>query len=569
MSATATSSGSSGSKLSKIILASFIFLWLPLFFYTSMPVINIWFIGLPVSIFFIAISLIIMELQGPKLHQPKTFLFKLATFIAMATICYIMVVSIATWEGFRANAYKNLIGEVKVSESFTKDIELADLNKIRLIDQEVAHRLGDKILGEELPGQDRTLGSQAYVGEFRIQKVNGELFWVAPLLHSGFFKWFNNREGTPAYIKVSATADPKVELVSDVRITYQPEAYFGSNLYRHLYLSGYVTTGLTDFTFEIDDEGTPYWVVTLYSHEIGFSGANAYGIAVVNAQTGQIDEYSISDAPDWVDRIQPMEMVQEQLDYWGEYVHGYWNFSNLDKKTTTDGISLVYGQNNQSYWYTGLTSVGQEEGTIGFVLVNTRTKETTRYRQAGATEEAARRSAMGKVQEKKYIGSFPILYNINNTPTYVLSLKDQAGLIKMVAMVSVRDHSIVGVGETLEEALRSYKGGNINDKKEGIYAAYGQIKRIEPSLIDGKTHYYFTLDNVPNKIFLGESVVSSELPLTQVADSVEVFYDDARNEVINVAKFDNLALKTAKTTQQQLSIPIAPKVEEIPVQDSL
>jgi hypothetical protein len=550
MSTTTSQPTSILNRLAQVLYGLFLLIVAPVYLYMNLPVLNMWFLGVPVGIFFISLTVMVIELRV--INKKKTLLFKLSILTAILTIVYIMVISIATWEAFRAMSYQGLIGDIKLSENFAEEVPPVALDKIRIIDQEVAHRLGDKVLGQELPGQERTLGSQAYVGEFRIQNVNGELFWIAPLLHSGFFKWFNNSEGTPAYIKVSATSDSKVELVSDVRVKYQPEAYFGSNLHRHLYLHGYMTTGLTDYTFEIDDEGTPYWVVSLYSHEIGFSGMNAYGVAVVNAETGDINEYTPETAPKWIDRIQPKEMIEEQLEYWGEYIHGYWNFSNLDKKTTTKGLSLVYGKDDQSYWYTGLTSVGQEQGTIGFVLVNTRTKETTRYKQVGATEEAARRSAMGKVQEKKYIGSFPILYNINNVPTYVLSLKDQAGLIKMVAMVSVRDHSIVGVGETLEEALRSYRGGKVVDKKEGIYTTYGHVKRIQSSLIDGKTSYYFTLDNVPNKIFLGESIVSTEFPLTAISDSVMVAYDDARQATIPVAKFDNLDLNSAATTSLEL-----------------
>lgn len=550
MSTTTSQPTSILNRLAQFLYGLFLLIVAPAYLYINLPVLNMWFLGVPVGIFFISLTVMVIELRV--INKRKTILFKLSILTAILTIFYIMVISLATWEGFRAMSYQGLIGDIKLSENFAEEVPPVALDKIRIIDQEVAHRLGDKVLGEELPGQERTLGSQAYVGEFRIQNVNGELFWIAPLLHSGFFKWFNNRAGTPAYIKVSATSSSKVELVSDVRVKYQPEAYFGSNLHRHLYLNGYLTTGLTDYTFEIDDEGTPYWVVTLYSHEVGFSGTNAYGVAVVNAETGDIQEYTPETAPKWIDRIQPKEMVEEQLEFWGEYIHGYWNFSNLDKKTTTKGLSLVYGKDDQSYWYTGLTSVGQEQGTIGFVLVNTRTKETTRYKQVGATEEAARRSAMGKVQEKKYIGSFPILYNINNVPTYVLSLKDQAGLIKMVAMVSVRDHSIVGVGENLEEALRSYRGGKVVDKKEGTYKTYGHVKRIQSSLINGKTSYYFTLDNVPNKIFLGESVVSTEFPLTAVSDSVMVAYDDARQGTIPVAKFDNLDLNSAATTSLEL-----------------
>lgn len=538
-------------RLVKVLYGTFLLVVAPIYLYVNMPVLNPWFLSLPIGVFFISLLVIVLELRV--INRRKTWLFKLATLTAFLTLLYIILISISGWEGFRAHSYQKLIGDIRLSENFAAEIPPVPLDQIRIIDQQVAHRLGDKVLGQELPGQERTLGSQAYVGPFNIQMVNGKLYWVAPLLHSGFFKWFNNMEGTPAYIKVSATSDPEVELVSNARIKYQPEAFLNSNLHRHLYLHGYFNTGLTDFTFEIDDEGTPYWVVSLYSHEIGFSGMNTYGVAVVNAETGDIQEYTPENAPAWIDRIQPLDMVENQLDYWGEYIHGYWNFSNLDKKTTTQGMSLVYGKDNQSYWYTGLTSVGQEEGTIGFVLVNTRTKETTRYKQVGATEEAARRSAMGKVQEKKYIGSFPILYNINDVPTYVLSLKDQAGLIKMVAMVSVRDHSIVGVGETLEEALRAYRGGRINtDRIEGNYTAYGRIVRIQPSLIDGKTQYHFTLDRYPNKVFKAESVVSAEFPITAPQDSVTIAYDDARNAFIQVAKFDNLDIRTETTTSQQL-----------------
>jgi hypothetical protein len=45
-------------------------------------------------------------------------------------------------------------------------------------------------------------------------KVNNNLYWVAPLL-PGFFKWFNNQEGT-GYVMVSATNERDVRLVQNV-----------------------------------------------------------------------------------------------------------------------------------------------------------------------------------------------------------------------------------------------------------------------------------------------------------------------------------------------------------------
>ena len=58
-------------------------------------------------------------------------------------------------------------------------------------------------------------------------------------------------------------------------IKYQPEAFFFSNLERHIYFEGYFTCGLTDYSFEIDDEGNPYWVVTKFKKKIGFNGSDA------------------------------------------------------------------------------------------------------------------------------------------------------------------------------------------------------------------------------------------------------------------------------------------------------
>ena len=60
----------------------------------------------------------------------------------------------------------------------------------------------------------------------------------------------------------------------------------------------------------------------------------------------------------------------------------------------------MYGDDGKSYWYTGITSAGADDSTIGFMLVDTRTKEAKLYRQLGATETAAMVSATGKVQEK-------------------------------------------------------------------------------------------------------------------------------------------------------------------------
>jgi len=423
------------------------------------------------------------------------------------------------------------------------------IEKIRVVDQSLAQLLGDKVLGSQ-----SALGSQVTLGTFNIQKVNKDLYWVAPLLHSGFFKWQKNLQGTNGYVMVNACNERDVKLVQEINgkkvyIKYQSEAYFGDNLERYLYLHGYWHTGLTDYSFEIDDDGTPYWVVTKYKKTIGFSGEDARGVVIVNAQTGDVKEYPLDKTPAWVDRVQPGEFVENQLNNWGEYVKGYWNFSNEGKLKITEQVSLVYGEDNNAYWYTGLTSVGADESTVGFVLVNTRTKKAVWYKQSGATEFAAQNSAKGKVQEKGFSASMPIPYNINNIPTYVMTLKDNGGLVKMYAMVAIEDYTIVGVGNTLNEALMAYKnafnqsGNKIKTKsKTVVNVAKSIITRINGDVKNGNTYYYFTLKDYP-KIFIGSSQISNEFPVTILGDSVTVTYDNDNQEIIDVSTFKNKKFK--------------------------
>ena len=481
-----------------------------------------------------------------KLGKPGKTSFVLIGILAV----YIIIVPIVTsWPIFHTEEYRSLIGKVETESNLSSHMLPISIEKIRVVDQPLAQLLGDKVLGSQ-----SALGSQVTLGTFNIQKVNNDLYWVAPLMHSGFFKWQKNMQGTNGYVMVNACNERDVKLVQEINgkkvyIKYQSEAYFGDNLERYLYFHGYWHTGLTDYSFEIDDAGTPYWVVTKYKKTIGFNGEDARGVVLLNAQTGEIKEYSVENTPTWVDRIQPGEFVESQLNDWGNYVKGYWNFSNESKLKITEPVSMVYGEDNNAYWYTGLTSVGADESTVGFVLVNTRTKKAVWYKQSGATEFAAQNSAKGKVQEKGFSASLPIPYNINNIPTYVMTLKDNGGLVKMYAMVAIEDYTIVGVGNTLNEALMAYKnafnqsGNKIKTKsKTVVNTAKSIITRINGDVKNGNTYYYFTLKNYP-KIFIGSSQISNEFPVTNPGDSVMVTFDNDNQEIIDVSSFKNKNIK--------------------------
>jgi len=529
-----------------------------LILYTGLPVIAYGFWGLPAMIAALVILLIAFNIKASPRYNAgvQTYQFKshgnikVPVAILIILFLYSTVLPIVTsWPLLRTSAYRNLIGTVEIGENLSTHMAPISMEKVRVVDQSLASILGDKVLGAQ-----PALGSQVRLGEFNIQKVKNDLYWVAPLLHSGFFKWNKNSEGTNGYVMVNASNERDVKLVQEiggkkVRIKYQSEGYFNDFLERHLYLSGFYNVGLTDYSFEIDDEGVPYWVITKYKKTIGFYGENAVGVVVVNTETGKCDEYGINNAPAWIDRIQPDYFIEKQLNDWGNYVKGYWNFSNENKLQISQGVTLVYGEDNKSYWYTGLTSVGADEATVGFVLVDTRTKKTVWYKQSGATEYAAQKSARGKVQEKRFSTSQPIPYNINNIPTYMMTLKDDGGLVKMFAMVAIEDYTIVGVGNTLTETLMAYKnaynmaGNKINPKSTTKKLVLNSVVvRINSDIKNGNSFYYFTVEGKEN-IFIGSSQISNELPVTFAGDSIVISFDDDTQGLIDISSFKNKSIQ--------------------------
>ena len=527
-----------------------------LIIYIALPVVAWGFWELPLIIMLMVASYWVANMKIQTRQNNGQFeiasmkISKAPLWILIGLLFYVTAIPlVTTWSLFRWKDYRELIGTVEEGTDLSHHMAPISMEKIRVVDQSLANILGDKVLGAQ-----PALGSQVNLGTFNIQKVKDELYWVAPLLHSGFWKWNRNKAGTNGYVMVNATNERDVKLVQqvggkEVRIRYQPEAFFGDNLKRHLWFDGYFSSGLADYSFEIDDEGKPYWVVTRYKKTIGFGGEEAVGVVVVDTETGASQSYPIANAPAWIDRIQPDNFVEQQLNDWGNFVKGFWNFSNQNKLQITEGVTLVYGEDNKAYWYTGLTSVGSDEATVGFVLVDTRTKKAIWYKQSGATEYAAQNSAMGKVQEKRYTASLPIPYNINNIPTYVMTLKDNGGLVKMFAMVAIEDYTIVGVGNTMVETLMAYKnsynmaGNKINPK--GVTQKIllkAVVERIQSDIKNGNSFYYFTIGNKKN-IFIGSSQISNQLPVTQPGDSIEISFDDDTQGLIDISSFSNISLK--------------------------
>ena len=192
--------------------------------------------------------------------------------------------------------------------------------------------------------------------------------------------------------------------------------------------------------------------------------------------------------------------------------------------------------------------MGGDQSAIGFVMVDMVTKEPHLYRISGATETAAQRSAEGKVQQFGYQAAFPLIVNLNSRPTYFMTLKDDEGLIKQYAYVSVEDYQTVGVGDTVAEARLSYEkalkgspgGAQIGNANAELATLTGTVARIGSEYGTSGTTYYLVLSEKPELLFSVQGSLSDELALTREGDRVKVSYYPRESGTQELTEFDNL-----------------------------
>lgn len=463
----------------------------------------------------------------------------------------------------RSGAYAKLI-TVETGD-FTQDIEEISFDQIPMLDRDSAEKLGDRKLGELAD-----MVSQFEVADNYTQiNYMGRPVRVTPLRYGDIFKWLNNRSaGLPAYLII----DMVTQEVDVVRLPegmhYTTAEHFSRNLYRHLRFQ-YPTYIFNEPTFEIDEEGTPYWVCPRIVKRIGlFGGTDIQGAVLVNAITGESQYYT--DIPTWVDGVYSAEIIMDQYDYYGTYQGGFINslFGQKNVTVTTEGYNYI-AANDDVYVYTGVTSAGSDESNIGFILTNQRTKQTTFYSIAGAEEFSAMNSAEGVVQHLNYSATFPLLLNISNQPTYFMALKDYAGLVKMYAMVNVQQYQIVATGASVEECQSNYykllRQNKLDTGEAPILPAdedtvTGIVTALRSAVIDGTTMYYVTLD-ADNTVYCISAGEVEKAILLNVGDRITITYepDSMRDDLICTANaFDWAAAEEPIGPVEEPELPDGP-----------
>ena len=425
---------------------------------------------------------------------------KIPLILTLALLVTAIVGSIAGWKLLRAGSYRDLL-TVEPGD-FASEVQEISFDQIPMLDRDSASKLGNRKLGELAD-----MVSQFEVDDDYTQiNYKGRPVRVTSLAYGDLIKWFTNRSnGLPAYIVIDMVTQEAEVVRLDEGMKYTTAEHFSRNLYRHLRFQ-YPTMMFDEPVFEIDEEGTPYWVCSRIVKRIGlFGGTDVKGAVLVNAVNGESQYYE--DVPTWVDRLYSSDIIMDQYDYYGQFHNGFLNayFGQRDVTLTTDGWNYI-AINDDVYMYTGVTSVTSDQSNIGFILTNQRTKETRFYPCAGATETSAKSSAQSQVQQMRYSATFPLLLNIADQPTYFMALKGEDGLVKMYAMVNVQQYNIVETGQTVAQCEENYRKTLLNNgiidradaevpaEEQELWETKGTIAEIRSAVIEGTSVYYLRFE---------------------------------------------------------------------------
>ena len=467
-------------------------------------------------------------------------------------------------EFFRASSYSKIIS-VDTDSNFSEDVEeqTADsFSEIPKLDEDTAAQLAARALGAL-----KDIGS---VSQFTIAPENSQInyqgkpYRVVPLQYADIIKWLvNTRDGFPGYVMVNM-ADESTNFVElkDGSIRYSAYEHFNKLLKRHLRFE-FPTYLFADATFEVNDDGDPFWICARLDKTIGlFGGTDVIGIVLVDAVSGECIEYSMDQLKDdpnlqWIDTVYDSDLIVQQYNYYGKYQKGFWNslLGQKDVIKTTDGYNYI-AKNDDVWMYTGVTSVTSDQSIIGFVLVNQRTKEADFYNVTGGTEYSAQQAAEGRVMDLGYTATFPLLLNIGGEPTYFLSLKDPKNqIVQQYALINVANYNNNKMGVTgtdLSKCLASYieslkeKGITVDINPDDVVTpgtnedktpdttkltASGTIADIRTAVMGGESYYYIKLDS--NEAYFAIAASKDEgVVILNRGDSVTVTYS-GEGSIIN------------------------------------
>lgn len=461
--------------------------------------------------------------------------------VTVVSLLVLTISALTSWQAFSSESYQNLIQIEKRDDFSTEVPAVSDETPLSIVDIRTAQKLGDRTIGG-IPNASW----YEVDDEYNLIKYQDEYYRISPLHYGGLFKYNKAKHsGIPGYVIVNVQTQEAQYVTLEKPFVYSPNSYFKHNLKRHL-RGQYPSYIFGKSFFEIDDEGNPYWITAVETPTIGlFGGSTVNSFILTDAVNGTSEEYTSETLPEWIDHAYSIDYIMRLVDYNQIYVNGWWNsFTSKTgiynttyqyRNASFPGYNTTIDSNGDVVFYTGVTPASRAETNVGFILANPKTGVVTYYECTGAEESSAQDAAESLVKNMQYTATFPTILNIDGVETYLMLLKDTAGLVQRYALCNVRDYTKVVESKTIKEAISLYKQKLIGstDSPSENQTVEGTIDTLYQAQIDGYTYYYFTLEG-SNILYMSSIANSNRQVLLTIGTKVHIEYVTSSEEGVYV-----------------------------------
>ncbi len=212
---------------------------------------------------------------------------------------------------------------VSVTSAPSNQMPASSTDNMVIVSHDIAATKASQAMATGIAGQ-RNYSTYLQLGPATLQYVDGRMWYPFPLEFDGAGNKARLHAIEPGYIMVSAE-DPDAVPVEHYDGQYTMVVSLaggqGSEPDRWAYSHGYSGYLLDNPTLELNDQGLPYYTVTLLAPQLGWTFYAPAAVLVIDAHTGQITRYALGDVPAWVDRVYSQQMAVTIANWYGEYSH--------------------------------------------------------------------------------------------------------------------------------------------------------------------------------------------------------------------------------------------------------
>lgn len=510
----------------------------------------VFYFGRPMMTFVGLVPLIVVNLFIVAITTTVATLRRLNAGSAAATLAIVTFATI--WiigynSGHNAYLASHL---VNVTVEPGDQLPASSTDNMVIVSPDIATTKASQAMATGLAGQ-RNYSTYLQLGPATLQYVDGQMWYVFPLEFDGAGNKARLHAVDPGYIMVSAQ-DPNAIPVEHYDGPYSMIISLGggqgSEPARWAYDHGYSGYLLDDPTLEINDQGLPFYTVTLLSPRLGWTFDAPVGVLVINAHTGQINRYALDDVPYWVDRVYSQQMAMTIADWYGEYGQaGFQGIgsSNANRFQVSGDPIMVYTGTGHPVWRMLLTSFNSDNSVSKIIEMNSATGAMQIYTpqlpmgiEAPVTQAFDNASGVGAtlVKADHYTAVDLTLHVIYGHLTWMATYEPEGSNPSFVGIGFVDAYEAtannVVFGSSKSAALQNYltqlageasANGTAPEQGGQYQTVTGKIAAIGWDITGGQKYWYITLVGQPSRVYVGTvAAVGPALVLAQTGDPVTI-----------------------------------------------